>query len=48
MTRSLGHGGNQLLVAVARRIAGVLQTGCTLTRFGGDEFAAVVEGLKDP
>lgn len=45
---SLGHEiGNQLLVAVAHRIAGVLQTGCTLTRFGGDEFAAVVEGFKD-
>ncbi|MBK8972033.1 MAG: EAL domain-containing protein [Hahellaceae bacterium] len=45
---SLGHEmGNQLLIAVAQRIASQLHGGCTLTRFGGDEFAIVVEGFKD-
>ena len=42
---SLGHSmGDQLLVAVARRLAATLSRRDTLTHLGGDEFALLVEG----
>lgn len=45
---SLGHEiGNRLLVAVADRIKNRLDTDCALARFGGDEFAVLVENVPD-
>jgi diguanylate cyclase (GGDEF)-like protein len=44
-----GHGvGDELLVAVARRLAGVLRPGDTLARLYGDEFVILCEDLDDP
>ncbi len=41
---SLGHAlGDQLLVAFAARLAGILPRGETLARLGGDEFAILVD-----
>jgi diguanylate cyclase (GGDEF)-like protein/PAS domain S-box-containing protein len=46
---TLGHPvGDQLLVAVAGRIAGALRADDTAARLGGDEFAALVENVQDP
>lgn len=43
-----GHpAGDQLLVALSRRLAAVLRPDDTLARFGGDEFLVLSEGLAD-
>ena len=46
---SLGHeAGDRLLVAVAERIKDRLRYEDTLARFGGDEFAVLLERVEDP
>jgi diguanylate cyclase (GGDEF)-like protein len=43
---SVGHAvGDEMLVAVGRRIADVLGTDGVVARFGGDEFAILAEGI---
>ena len=45
---SMGHrAGDQLLVAIARRLDRIRRTGDTVARLGGDEFAFLVEGCQD-
>jgi diguanylate cyclase (GGDEF)-like protein len=45
---SLGHlVGDELLIAVSRRLESCLRPGDTLARLGGDEFAILLSGLAD-
>ncbi len=45
----MGHPvGDELLVAVARRLSGVLRQTDTAARLGGDEFAILMEGTRSP
>lgn len=46
---SLGHlVGDELLIAIARRLERCLRPGDTLARLGGDEFAVLLEDLNEP
>jgi len=40
--------GDNLLIEMSRRIESVLREGDTLSRFGGDEFIAILVGLEKP
>jgi diguanylate cyclase (GGDEF)-like protein len=46
---SLGHiYGDQLLVAISRRLKGCLRQVDVIARLGGDEFAILIDGFADP
>jgi diguanylate cyclase (GGDEF)-like protein/PAS domain S-box-containing protein len=45
---SMGHrAGDQLLIAIARRLDRIRRAGDTVARLGGDEFAFLIEGVED-
>jgi diguanylate cyclase (GGDEF)-like protein len=45
---SLGHAtGDQLLIAIGRRLEQGMRCGDTLTRLGGDEFAILADSIRD-
>ena len=45
---SLGHMvGDELLIAIARRLEICLRDGDTIARLGGDEFTILLDGIKD-
>jgi diguanylate cyclase (GGDEF)-like protein/PAS domain S-box-containing protein len=45
---SLGHiVGDELLIAIARRLEVCLRDGDTIARLGGDEFTILLDGIKD-
>jgi diguanylate cyclase len=46
---SLGHGvGDEVLSAVAARLASLVRPGDTVARLGGDEFAVLMDNLEHP
>jgi len=47
MTRMDIFIGDKFLVAISRRMKGALREGDTLSRFGGDEFVAILADLAE-